>query len=243
MSTPSLASQPEDTVKVRHSSLGSILLLVVGFAAGLAVGYFSWGTNPIQPTRAAAPAAAPAAAQAPQQPAQVVNVPIGTAPVWGPTEAKITIVEFSDYECPFCVKWHNEVWPQIQQAYPNQVRLVYKDFPLSQIHANASPAALAARCANEQNKYWLFHDRLFSGKPLSTAYYESIATELGMDVAKWRSCVTSSKYNKDIETDYNYGASLGITGTPTFYVNGTIMIGAQPFSAFKKLIDQELAKN
>jgi protein-disulfide isomerase len=236
MSTSPLASQPEDTVKVRRSSLGPILLLVFGFAAGLAVGYFSWGTNPIQPTRAGAVAAAPT--QAPQR----VDVPIGTAPIWGPTDAPVTIVEFSDYECPFCIKWHNEVWPLIKQAYPNQVRLVYKDFPLSQSHPNASPAALAARCANDQGKYWLFHDRLFSGKALSNAYYESIATELGIDLAKWRSCMTSNKYNAQIEADYNYGAKLGINGTPTFFINGVAMIGAQPFAAFKQLIDQELAK-
>jgi protein-disulfide isomerase len=238
MTTPLLASQPEDTVKVRRSSLGSILFLIFGFAAGLAVGFFTWGTNPIAPTRAAAGAAA----AAPTQVAQRVDVPIGNAPVWGAADAPITIVEFSDYECPYCIKWHKEVWPQIQQAYPNQVRLVYKDFPLYQAHPNASPAALAARCANDQNKYWLFHDRLFSGKALSTAYYESIAAELSLDVAKWRSCVTSGKYNTEIENDYNYGAQLGINGTPTFFINGVAMIGAQPFSAFKKLIDQELVK-
>jgi protein-disulfide isomerase len=235
MNTTPLSSQPEDTLPVRRSSLGSILFLILGFAAGLAVGFFNWGTQPKALDESVANPGA-VVAQAPQR----VNVPIGTAPVWGPTTAAVTIVEFSDYECPYCQKWHKEVWPQIQQAYPNQVRLVYKDFPL-QGHPNASPAALAARCANDQNKYWLFHDRLFSGKALSSAYFESIATELSLNVATWKACLTSNKYNKEIEADYNYGADLGITGTPTFFINGVALVGAQPFSAFKKVIDQELA--
>ncbi len=235
METTPLASQPEDTLQVRRSSVRSILLLILGFAVGLAVGYFNWGLTVPKAVAETQPGA-PAAAQLGQR----ENISLGNAPVWGPTTAPITIVEFSDYECPFCQKWVREVWPQIQQAYPNQVRLVYKDFPLD-FHPNASPAALAARCANEQNKYWSFHDKLFAGKSLNATYYESIATELGLNLAGWKSCLTSGKYDKEILADYKYGAQLGINGTPTFFINGLRIIGAQPFSEFKKTIDLELA--
>lgn len=235
MTTPILASQPEDTVK--RSPLILVVFLLFGFVLGLTVGYMTWGANPIQKQVAVVPTAqAPGAGQAQGR----IEIPIGTAPVWGPENATVTIIEFSDYECPFCTKWHNEVWPQIQKAYPNQIRLVYKDFPLD-IHANASPAALAARCANDQNKYWQFHDRLLSGKPLSAKYFETIATDLGLDLTKWKDCQTSKKYNKDIEADYTFGGQLGITGTPTFFINNIRLVGAQPFSAFKQIIDQELA--
>jgi protein-disulfide isomerase len=234
MTTPLLATQPEDTPPApRRSSFTLIIFLLIGFGAGLAVGYFSWG-NPLNPNKAAA------AAPTTQAAAQHIDVPIGTAPVWGSANAKVTIIEFSDYECPYCKKWHAEIWPQIQKAYPDQIKLVYKDFPLSP-HPNASPAAAAARCANDQNQYWAFHDLIFSSNSLSSQVYEQIATKLGLDLAKWKDCVKANKYDADIEADYSYGEQLGINGTPTFFINGVPMVGAQPFSAFKQVIDQELA--
>jgi protein-disulfide isomerase len=209
-----------------------ILLLVVGFAAGMGSGYALWGSSAAQ----ARPAAIAGTPQAPR-----VEVPIGSAPTWGPADAPITMIEFSDYECVFCRKWQTEVWPAIQKAYPGKIRLVYKDFPLTQIHPNASMAAKAARCANDQGQYWQYHDRLFSGTPFSAAYFESIAADLKLDVAKWKACLNSKQHEDAIEKDYQYGAQLGINGTPTFYINGIQLIGAQPFASFKKIIDQELA--
>ena len=228
-------SEPEDTVTVRRSSLIPLIFLIIGFAAGLGIGYFSWGTS--ASTGYAAVAAQPTAVAAGQR----LDIPIGTAPSWGPTDAPITIIEFSDYECAYCKKWYTETWTQLQQAYPNKIRLVYKDFPLYQAHPNASPAAKAARCANDQGKYWQFHDRLFAGKSLSAQYFEQIAVDLSLDMLKWKACINSTKYETEITADYQYGSQLGIDGTPTFFINGIRMIGAQPFASFKKLIDQELA--
>jgi len=233
MPKTSLASQPEDTPPARHSHLSLAIFLVLGFTAGLAVGYFTWGNTP-------------AAAQTVPDSQEAVaskryDVPVGTDPIWGPVNAPVTIIEFSDYECPYCHKWYTEIWPQIQQAYPDQIRLVYKDFPLTQSHPNASPAASAARCANDQGMYWQFHDQLFRASTLSLQTYQAVAANLGMDVTQWQNCFDSNKYNADIEADYNYGAQLGITGTPTFFINGIPLVGAQPFSAFKSVIDQELA--
>jgi len=236
MTIPTLPSQPEDTPPARRSALTLVLILVIGFAAGLAVGYFSWGSSPAQANGLESTAAPQVAESAPTR----FDVPIGTAPIWGPANAPVTIIEFSDYECPYCKKWVSEVWPQIQKAYPDKIRLVYKDFPLSQIHANASPAALAARCANDQSKYWQYHDKIFTSNSLSAQALESIANQLSLDMTQWKSCVSTNKYKTDIESDYNYGAQLGISGTPTFFINGVPLVGAQPFTAFKKVIDQEL---
>jgi protein-disulfide isomerase len=231
--------EPEDTTGVRRTSSLPVILLLVGFLLGLGAGYVTWGGSPKVDPNAAVQTAPTAAGQ--QQVARRFEVPIGSAPTFGPENAPITIIEFSDYECVYCRKWQQETWPQIQKTYPNQVRLVYKDFPVDQIHPNASPAALAARCANEQGKYWQYHDKLFGGQAFSTAFFESIVTNLGMDLAKWRECVSSKRYKDAIEADYKYGADLGISGTPTFLINGLPMVGAQPFSAFKQVIDQELA--
>jgi protein-disulfide isomerase len=229
--------EPEDTVQVRRSSLIPLIFLVIGFAAGLGIGYFTWGATATVKNPAVAvalPTAIPANTR--------LDIPVGTAPVWGPADAPVTIVEFSDYECAFCKKWHSETWIQLQQAYPQKIRLVYKDFPLYQAHPNASPAAKAARCANDQNKYWQFHDRIFNSNSLSSQVYEKIAQDLGLDLLKWKNCINSTQYDADITADYQYGAQLGINGTPTFFINGIRMVGAQPFSAFKQIIDQELAR-
>lgn len=230
-------SEPEDTLTVRRSSLIPLIFLIIGFGAGLGIGYFSWGTSAGSVKAPVVAAAQPTTEAVGQR----LDIPIGTAPVWGPNDAPITIIEFSDYECPYCKKWHAETWVQIQRAYPNKIRLIYKDFPLYQAHPNASPAAKAARCANDQDKYWQFHDRIFAGNTLSAQVFEQIAVDLNLDMLKWKNCINSTKYETDITSDYQYGTQLGIDGTPTFFINGIRMIGAQPFASFKKIIDQELA--
>ena len=117
------------------------------------------------------------------------------SPAYGPKDAPITIVEFSDYECPFCKQWHEQVWNQLEKKYGNQIRLVYRDFPLYGLHDNAAPAAEAAHCADEQGKYWPYHDMLFSGDyQLSRQSYEAIAVRLGLDSAKFAACLDAGTY-------------------------------------------------
>lgn len=228
-------NEAEDTLSMRQpgrSPLFLILLLIIGFSVGLGSGYAIWGLPSAQ-AQPGAVAATPTVVR--------FEIPIGNAPIWGPANAPITIIEFSDYECAFCRKWQNETWPLIKKAYPDQIRLVYKDFPITQLHANASQAAKAARCAGDQKKYWEYNDRLFAGTPFSAAYFESIAVDLKLNVAQWKTCLNSNQFEAEIESDYTYGAQLGVSGTPTFFINGIQLIGAQPFAAFKKIIDQELA--
>jgi protein-disulfide isomerase len=216
-------------------------LLPLTFVVGLAVGFIFWGRS--VPTTAA-PVAAPAAANQPAQPEQVqrYDIPEDDDPVWGADDAPITIVEFSDYECPYCRRWHLEVWPLIQATYGDQVRLVYRDFPLTSIHANATPAAAAANCAGEQALYWEFNELLFSMElGLSESAYIQYATDLGLDMTAFSECIGSGRQNPEVQADYEYAANLGVRSTPTFFVNGIPLVGAQPFEVFQDLIDRELA--
>lgn len=246
------ASEPavraENTITFKRSHLYATLL-PLAFVLGLAVGYIFWGRAPASAAMtAAAPAGGsntdPAAADSSNGPQEVrrYDIPTDDDPSIGPATAAITIIEFSDYECPYCTKWHNEVWSLIQTTYPDQVRLVYRDFPLSSIHPNAISAAEAANCAGDQGVYWEYHTLLFEGKyGLGKDAYQKYASELSLDASALNDCLESRKYQAEVEADYNYAAELGIRSTPTFFVNGIAVVGAQPFEVFKELIDLELA--
>jgi len=169
-------------------------------------------------------------------------VPEDDDPVLGSSNAPITIIEFSDFECPYCRRWHTEVFDRIREDYPDQVRFVYRDFPLKSIHPNAVPAAEAANCANEQDAFWEFSEKLYSGAyALSDDTYLAVAGELGLDLEAFEECYTSGRYADEVEADYQYAGNLGVRSTPTFFLNGLPIVGAQPYEVFKDVIDKELA--
>jgi len=169
-------------------------------------------------------------------------VPEDGDPSFGPADAPITIIEFSDFQCPYCQKWHAEVWSKLKAEYPTQIRLVYRDFPLYSIHSQAGPAANAAECANEQGKYWDYHDLLFSGnQPLGDSAYLEYAKQVGVDLASFQTCLSENRYETEIKADFEYASGIGIQSTPTFFLNGVALIGAQPYEVFKEVIDLELA--
>ena len=239
--------ESENTITFKRSHLYAVLL-PLAFVAGLAFGYIFWGrTETNQPTVAAVPQgvdqdAAEEEAAEPTPEFRRYDVPEDDDPVFGAAEAPITIIEFSDYECPYCRKWHVEVWPQLKEAYGDQIRLVYRDFPLTNIHPNATPAAVAANCAQEQDMYFPYSEKLFEMKlNLGTTTYQSYAEELGMDMDAFNECLESDRYLAEVEADYQYAAELGIRSTPTFFVNGIPVVGAQPFEVFQSLIDKDLA--
>jgi protein-disulfide isomerase len=250
-----LVDQPEPGVTFKRSQLYTILLLMYALfvplmlAAGIGVGYLVWGPGNEEVVNrdtqdTAAEAAAQAAASTPEIPAQVTryDVPIDDDPVYGSADAPITIIEFSDYECPYCRKWHQEVFPRLMEEYPDQVRLVYRDFPLTSIHSNAVPAAIAANCAAEQDAYWEFNERLFSmDLGLGPEAYQGYADELGLDTDSFTECIDSNRYEEEVQADFDYASQLGIRSTPTFFINGIALVGAQPYDVFKQVIDQELA--
>jgi len=162
-----------------------------------------------------------------------------TGPSKGPATAPVTIVEFSDYECPYCVRAEATV-KDVLAAYPGKIRIVYRDYPLP-MHAKAPKAAEAAHCAGDQGKYWEMHDKLFaSNGKLDVADLKAHARDVGVDGGKFDQCLDSGEKAKVVEMHKKAGDEVGVSGTPAFFVNGRLLSGAQPLDAFKAIIDEEL---
>ena len=171
------------------------------------------------------------------------EVPTTGAPSKGPEYAPVTIVKFEDYQCPFC----KEVQPivtELLSRYNGKIRLVHKDLPLDSIHPQARQAAEAARCADEQGKFWSYHDVLYANSPnVSQENLKSYAKEVGLDVNAFDRCLGSGKFKAVVQKDVIDGARLGVTGTPVFFINGREISGNQPLEAFAAIVDEELGQN
>jgi protein-disulfide isomerase len=162
------------------------------------------------------------------------------APARGPKDAAVTIVEFSDFQCPYCSRSYATM-KQLMQRYPTQVKWVFRDFPLP-IHKDAQPAAVAARCASEQNKFWEMHDLLFQNqRDLSEPALVRYGTEVGLNAAAYATCRAAGKAGEGIQKDLEAGQEFGVTGTPAFFINGRFLNGARPIESFTQVIDEELA--
>lgn len=161
-------------------------------------------------------------------------------PVKGNPKAPVTILEFTDYQCPFCQR-SQEVLRQIEKTYPETVKLVARQFPLA-FHNRAKPAAEAVLCAKEQGKYWPYRDRLFEKQQLSDEDFLRYARELKMSIGKFQKCLAEHRYAGRIETDIADGQRFGVTGTPAFFINGQFISGAQPFDAFNQAIQDALVQ-
>ena len=172
----------------------------------------------------------------------VVRVAVSTqgAPVRGATEAPVTLVEFSDFHCPFCNRAQATL-KQVLERYPGKIKLVYRDFPLDRLHPQASKAAEAARCANDQGKFWEYHDVLYTNAPRGGPEdLRRYAEQVGLDVPEFDQCVSSGAHRAGVQRDMEEGSRLGVTGTPAFFVNGRPLEGAQPLEAFVRVIEEEL---
>jgi protein-disulfide isomerase len=174
--------------------------------------------------------------EAPRVPIQVM----ATDPVAGPATAPIEIVEFADFQCPYCQQVR-PVIEQIVEKYGDRVKVVWKDFPLPS-HPDARPAAEAAQCANDQGQFWPYHDKLFDNQnALSVVNLKSWAAELGMDAAEFNACLDGGTHRALVEADLQEGNSYGVSSTPTVYVNGRAIVGAVPFDTFDAVVREELA--
>ncbi len=197
-------------------------LLPLVFLLGLGSGYLLWG-------RQASHSENPTASSL-----------VDDDAVLGPPEALVTIVEFGDYECPYCQYWHVAILPQLLAAYPKEVRYVYRDFPLAG-HSQALPAAIAAACAAEQGAFWKFHDALFSMTyGLNEEAYHRYAANLGLATDSFAECLRSNRARQEVLDDYRAAIHLGVQSTPTFFINDVVLVGAQPFEAFQQIIEAEL---
>lgn len=162
-------------------------------------------------------------------------------PVRGDQSASVTIVEFSDYQCPFCARV-NPTLAKVRETYGSKVRIVFKDFPLPN-HAQAPKAAEAAHCAAEQGKYWEMHDAMFANqRALEVPALKQAAAALGLNAPVFDQCLDSGKHGATVTAGMGQGERLGVNSTPTLYINGRPIIGALPFDTFKQVIDEELAK-
>ena len=161
--------------------------------------------------------------------------------VRGDFNAPVTLVEFSDFECPYCEK-HFPTLSRILDDYPGKVRLVYKHFPLANLHPNAQKAAEASECADEQGKFWEYHDKLFAGQPagFSLDKFKQWAKDLGLKTDQFDNCLDSGKYAQKVRTDAQEGQQKGVQGTPATFVNGRLVSGALPYDSFKQLVDTTL---
>jgi protein-disulfide isomerase len=228
------STPPEEIVQfhVKRHHLNAVL----GVLVGLLLGYLLWGYD--RP---------PATAQASDLASQLANAErhevlvTSDDPVLGPEDAPVTVIVFADFQCPYCAKYALETHPRLLAEYGEKVRFVFKDFPISSIHPDAFPAALAGQCALAQEAFWAYHDLLFSGRlPLGREAYVEYADELGLDVADFTACYDEQRFSDQVQADFNSASQLGIGSTPTFLINGIAVVGAQPFSVFAQIIDYEL---
>ncbi len=169
------------------------------------------------------------------------DIDLGKAPISGKADAKVTIVEFSDFQCPYCREAHR-VLGELQKLYPDDVRVVFRDFPLPQ-HPQARPAALASECANEQEKFWPYHDKLFQDQSaLAAADLNRYAQEVGLKLDQFQACLADGRAERGVKEDEEAARRLGVQGTPAMFVNGIKLIGLLPLPLMQSLIDHELGR-
>ena len=219
-------------IRIRRSHL-YLALVPIAFGIGIAYGYLLWGRGDATPAETVAGSSRLAR----------VEVEQGDDPALGPADAPITIVEFSDFNCPHCQRWHREVSAELFATYPDQIRFIYKDFPIVGGGSVGFATAHAANCAREQDAYWEYHNAMFSGAyPLDPDGFAAASEDLGLDTRALMECFGSERYVEEIQGDFQYGVSLGINGTPTFFINGIALTGAQPLVEFTRVINAELGE-
>jgi len=208
--------------------------LILGCAGGRAA------TSPDRSDDSPPPRAEAPSADVPPSPYRKVAVP-EDAPSSGPKHAKVTIVEWSDFECHYC-GYVNSTLAQLKEKYGEDVRVVFRHLPML-FHPNAKLAAEASMAAHEQGRFWEYHDQLFAHqRALDRTSLERYAQELKLDMGRFRAALDSGKFRSRVEADMAEGEAVGVLGTPTFFINGYMLSGAQPFDSFGEVIDAELAR-
>lgn len=236
---------------LKISPLWIILLLVFSYLLGMQTAKLTYIEKKMAEDKAAVTATAPSQPTNPNKPVLGAKIDIseGSLPALGKKNAKVTIVEFSDFQCPFCEKFYTDTYSKIKKEYidTGKVKFAFRHLPLD-IHPLAPIAAEASECANDQGKFWAYHDQLFTDySTWSAGTIESLpttlttyASDLGLNTEEFSTCLTSGKHTEKVNNDRSDGQEAGATGTPSFFINGKILVGALPFETFKTLIDQEL---
>jgi len=240
--------------KKKSSYTALVLVVLLAIAAFLAGSFFtkiqyqkSQGqeakASPTPTTVAQKPQELPAVLGA----AETAKIAENAAAVKGKEDALVTIVEFSEYQCPFCKRYVDQTYFKIWEKYGDSLRYIFQDYPLA-FHSHAQKLAEAARCAGEQDKYWQMHDLLFEmreewvEKQDIVQNLTSYAQRLALNVDQFDNCLSSGKFTQAVKDSFALGQEVGVSGTPTFFINGRKLVGAQPFENFAKIIDDELKK-
>jgi protein-disulfide isomerase len=256
--------KPGDVIVISQTTVYYFVIAVLFFIAGFAVAWITFSTTTdskfanlrdqvitaassaaresVATALAGVAAGSAVAIQPTPTPVPRQNVSVGQGAAWGSPNAKVTIVEFSDFQCPFCEMFFSDTYQLLRQQYGDKIRFVYRHFPISAIHPYALGAALASECANEQGKFWEYHDTLFSNQSNLTKdallqYADKVKVP---DTKQFAQCLDSQKYLSKIQNDLKEGTGYSVEGTPTFFINGNILVGAQPFANFAAAIDSEL---
>jgi protein-disulfide isomerase len=261
-----ISKDNSDSVIVKKSTLNKILVGVIAaitisaFLGGYITGVKTVESEKIFIQEAKNNPNTISPAQSPIQPQRdsIVSVSLDDDPVKGNPNAPITIIEFSDFQCPFCKRFHETTLPMLEKNYisTGKVKFVYRDFPITNIHPNAVPTALASECADDQGKFWEYHDKIFvnqkSWQDLEIAdsvnVLKQYAIELGLDMGEFNQCLETGKYLDEIQNDLQDGRDYGVTGTPGFFIGNEKLgyvrvIGAQPYSVFEQVLDEQLNKS
>ncbi len=175
---------------------------------------------------------------------EVVDVSVDDDPMVGDPNAPVTIIEFSDFQCSFCARFHEQTFSELMQKYidTGKVRFVYRDFPLDSLHPDAARAAEASQCAFEQGKYWEYHDILFKNQAdIGEDKLKAYAVQIGLSADQFNSCLEDGKYSEEVSKDFMDGQAAGVTGTPSFFVNGKQIVGALPIASFETMIEEALS--
>ena len=239
----------KDTLTIKKSTLRTVSIVLFTLIIGIYLGSQFFVTKTSVNTGGTG-----ATTTTVQQRAQVS---VDDDPAVGDKNAPVTVIEFSDFQCPFCRASYRDVLPQLKDNYvkTGKIRFVYRDFPLAQLHPSAEKAAEAGECADEQNKFWEMHNKIFdeqNKKGQGTVAFnitdlKSWASEIGLDTTKFDSCLDSGKYAQEVAKDISDGEVAGVQGTPTFFIGNSkdgyvVVPGAVPYSVFKQVVDQELQR-
>lgn len=248
-------SSTDPLVSVNRSSVSMALVGLSLFVVGVLVGFLAFdrfaANNRAENEALLSAAAATFAAAIPAGAQQVAASPTrdpnarydvlpADNPSKGPVDAPVTIIEFGDFRCGFCKRFFDDTLSPLLAQYGDQVRFVYRDYPI--LGPDSLEAALAAECADDQGRFWEFHDLLYADQVLTREAFLAHATALELDVATFTTCLESRTHEGEITEDYLAGSAVGVGGTPTFFINGRILVGAQPQAQFAAAIDRALAE-
>lgn len=211
-------------------------LLVLGLLAGLAIGWVFWRSGPGTGRGSTGDLPGPGTGT------MVEGVNVANDPVQGPQDAPVTIVEFSDFECPFCTRFVQETAPLLRRQYGDQIRWIFVNNPLQSIHPRAYDLALAGECVHEQDRFWAYYEAMFSDRyGTSDGGIAEAARDIGVDAGRFDTCYRNADYAQEVADDLKEAQKFYILGTPTFFINGRRLEGAQPTEAFAAVIDSILA--